>query len=125
MNFIYSFVKKPKHIFLVHGEEESQNVLKEKILETIGIPVTIPDFGETYELNDVIKITNKIELPTRYKPVRLEVLERMQKLKDEVSDMTEIIKEEIITEKAKDAEVASINEKIKELEAQIVRILEG
>lgn len=49
----------------------------------------------------------------------------MQKLKDEVSDMTEIIKEEIITEKAKDAEVASINEKIKELEAQIVRILEG
>ncbi len=125
LNFIYSFVKKPKHIFLVHGEEESQNVLKEKILETIGIPVTIPDFGETYELNDVIKITNKIELPTRYKPVRLEVLERMQKLKDEVSDMTEIIKEEIITEKAKDAEVASINEKIKELEAQIVRILEG
>ncbi len=125
LNFIYSFIKKPKHIFLVHGEEESQNVLKEKILETIGIPVTIPDFGETYELNDEIKITNKVELPTRYKPVRLEVLERMQKLKDEVKDMTEIIKEEIITEKAKDVEVASINEKIKELEAQIVRILEG
>ena len=32
MNFIYSFIQKPKHIFLVHGEEESQNVLKEKIL---------------------------------------------------------------------------------------------
>ena len=125
LNFIYSFIKKPKHIFLVHGEEESQNVLKEKILETTGIPVTIPDFGETYELNDEIKVINKIELTTRYKPVRIEVLERMQKLKDEVQDMTEIIKEEIITEKAKDAEVASINEKIKELEAQIVRILEG
>ncbi len=125
LNFVYSFIKKPKHIFLVHGEEESQEVLKQKISETTGIPVTIPDFGETYELNDEIKVTNKIELTTRYKPLRLEVLDRMQKLKDEVSDMTQILKEEIITEKAKDAEVASINEKIKELEAQIVKILEG
>ncbi len=125
LNFIYSFIKKPKHIFLVHGEEESQVVLKEKIIETTGIPVTIPDYGETYELSDEITMTNKIELTTRYKPLRLEVIERMQKLKDEVADMTKIIKEEIIEEKAKDTEVASINEKIKELEAQIVKILEG
>lgn len=125
LNFIYSFIKKPKHIFLVHGEEDSQIVLKEKILQTTGIPVTIPDFGETYELNDEIKVTNKIELPTRYKPLRLEVLDRMQKLKDEVADMTSILKEEIISENAKDAEVAIINEKIKELENQIVRILEN
>ncbi len=125
LNFVYSFIKKPKHIFLVHGEEDAQNVLKEKIIESTGIPVTIPDFGETYELNDELKITNKVELTTRYKPLRLEVLDRMQKLRDEVSDMTSILKEEIISENAKDAEVASINEKIKELEAQIVRILEG
>ena len=30
MNFIYSFITKPKHIFLVHGEEEAQDILKEK-----------------------------------------------------------------------------------------------
>ena len=125
LNFVYSFIKKPKHIFLVHGEEEAQEVLKEKILETTGIPVTIPDYGETYELADEITMTNKIELTTRYKPLRLEVLERMQKLKDEVSDMTNIIKEEIISENAKDTEVAIINERIKELESQIIRILEG
>ena len=123
LNFVYSFIKKPKHIFLVHGEEDAQEVLKEKLLETTGIPVTIPDYGETYELNDEITMTNKIELTTRYKPLRLEVIERMQKLKDEVSDMTKIIKEDIITEKAKDVEVALINEKIKELERQIVEII--
>lgn len=123
LNFVYSFIKKPKHIFLVHGEEDSQEVLKGKLLETTGIPVTIPDYGETYELNDEITMTNKIELTTRYKPLRLEVIERMQKLKDEVSDMTKIIKEDIITEKAKDVEVALINEKIKELERQIVEII--
>ncbi len=31
MNFVYSFIKKPNHIFLVHGEPEGQVVLKEKI----------------------------------------------------------------------------------------------
>lgn len=123
LNFVYSFIKKPKHIFLVHGEEESQLVLKDKIIETVGIPVTIPDFGETYELNDELKVTNKIEILTKHKKLRLEVLDRMQKLNDEVADMTKIIKEEIETEKAKDAEVASINEKIKELEKLIVDII--
>ena len=126
LNFLYSFIQKPKQIFLVHGEPDSQEVLKEKIIETTGIPVTIPDFGETYELKDEqITLTNKLELTTRYKPIRIEVLERMQKLKDEVADMTQIIQEEIIEEKAKDAEVASINEKIKELERQIVSIIGG
>ena len=31
MNFVYSFIDKPKNIFLVHGEPESQEVLKEKL----------------------------------------------------------------------------------------------
>ncbi len=124
LNFVYSFIQKPKQIFLVHGELEAQEVLKEKIVHSTDIPVIIPDFGETYELKEVAQLTNKLELTTRYKPLRLEVLERMQRLKDEVQDMTQIIKEEIITEQAKDAEVASINEKIKELERQIVRILQ-
>ncbi len=31
MNFVYSFLKKPSHIFLVHGEPEGQIVLKEKL----------------------------------------------------------------------------------------------
>ena len=31
MDFIYSFINKPKHIFLVHGEEEAKNVLAQKI----------------------------------------------------------------------------------------------
>ena len=39
MNFIYSFITKPKHIFLVHGEPESQDVLKGKIDEETKIPV--------------------------------------------------------------------------------------
>lgn len=60
MNFIYSFIKKPKHIFLVHGEPESQDILRDKIEGETGLGVTIPEFGETYELKDDILLTNKI-----------------------------------------------------------------
>ena len=45
LNFIYSFINKPKHIFLVHGEPNGQLVLKNKIIESTQIPVTIPDYG--------------------------------------------------------------------------------
>lgn len=124
MNFVYSFIDKPKHIFLVHGEEEGQLELKEKIEEETGIPTTIPEFGEAYELDETIYVKEKLELPSRYKPLRREVLDRITKLKDEVDDMAKILKQEVLTPDAKDTEVAILNERIKELEKQILQIIE-
>ena len=123
MNFVYSFIDKPKHIFLVHGEEEGQIELKEKIEQEAGIPTTIPEFGETYELDETISVKEKLELPSRYRPLRREVLDRITKLKDEVDDMTKILKQEVLTPDAKDTEVAILNERIKELEKQILEII--
>ena len=61
MNFVYSFrEKRPQNIFLVHGEPESQEVLKQKIETDIKIPVFIPEYGETYELVDNPFVSNKI-----------------------------------------------------------------
>ena len=124
LNFVYSFYDKPKHIFLVHGEEDSQMVLKQKILESTEIPVTIPEYGETYELDDMIKLTGKMNMPKKYRPLRLEVLERMETLKEEVEDMTHIIKKDRLSEDTKDEEIINLNQKIKELEKMIVNILE-
>ena len=45
----------------MHGEEESQEVLRDKILEETGIGVSIPEYGETYELSEELKIVNKIK----------------------------------------------------------------
>ena len=127
LNFVYSFIKKPKHIFLVHGEPEAQDILKEKIEETVNIPVTIPEMGEVYELNDnltmVENITNKEKVYERY--VRLEVLERLETLKDEILDMEEIVKEDLHNDNIRDNEIERLNEKIKELERQIVKIIEN
>lgn len=124
MNFIYSFHQKPNHIFLIHGEEESQEVLKEKIEQEIGIGVTVPGFGETFELDDKIALTHKIE---KQIPVTLktEILERLEKLRDEMNDMEECVREDMESKELKDEDIFRINEKIKELEKQILNVIEG
>lgn len=126
MNFIYSFIQKPKHIFLVHGEEESQDILKAKIEQETNLPVTIPVYGETFKLDkqyDVV-LTNKIE---RKIPVTLkvEVLGRLEKLKEEMKDMELSVKEDMDNKELNDEDVFRINEKIKDLEKQILNVIEG
>jgi len=124
MNFIYSFISKPKHIFLVHGEEESQDVLKEKIETEAAIGVTIPEFGETYELNEEITMTNKIERKIN-KTIKSEIVERLEKLKEEIKDMDTYVRQDIDNKNLRDEDIFRINEKIKDLEKQIINVIEG
>ena len=125
LNFIYSFYTKPKHIFLVHGEETGQEVLKEKIIENTNIPVTIPAFGETYTLSgDALSVEKTVELPKKYRPLRLEVIERLNTLKEEMIDMEDIIIKEKLDESISDEQIELLNNQIKDLEKQIVKIIE-
>ena len=124
LNFIYSFINKPKHIFLIHGEIEGQRVLKEKILENTEIPVTIPNLGDVYKLDDTLSLIDRVESRDKYKYLRLSILDRIETLKEEIDDMGEIVKESMLTEDAKDEELLSLNKKVKELERKIVEIIE-
>ncbi len=127
MNFIYSFINKPKHIFLVHGEIESQEVLKEKIEKEANISVTIPEFGETYEINGIestIQMTNKIQRKA-VATIRTELIKRLEKLKDEMKDMDTYVRQDVNDKNLKDEDIFRINEKIKELEKQIINVIEG
>ena len=124
LNFIYSFLTKPKHIFLVHGEEESQDVLRDKILEKTGIGVSIPEYGECYELDDNLKVENKVRLKKSIS-LKSEVLERLERLTDEIDDMQAAVKEDVKDSDLRDEDIFRINEKIKELEKQILNVIEG
>ena len=126
LNFIYSFLTKPKTIFLVHGELEGQIVLKQKIQGTTQIPVIIPEYGEQYELNEQVERLGRISGVKEHKKkyIRLEVLDRIKTLKEEIEDMSSIIEEDMLNEDAEDSEIAKLNEKIKALEQQIVKIIE-
>ena len=123
LNFIYSFIHKPKHIFLVHGEPEGQKILKNKIIETTDIPVTIPDYGETYTLDENINIISKVDRFEKPRYLRLEIIDRLATLKEEIEDMEDMIKDDIFDESKEDEEIEEINKKIKELEQQIVKII--
>ena len=122
LNFVYSFIHKPKHIFLVHGEIEGQEVLKQKIEETAKIPVTIPSFGESYELSETPELLEREEKIVNYDQVflRLDVLERIENLKEQIEDIENVVKEDINTN---DLDVIQMNHRIKEIQEQIEKLI--
>ena len=122
LNFVYSFINKPKHIFLVHGEPEGQEVLKEKIEETTNIPVTIPSFGESYELDEVPQLLERDEKFIHYDKVfmRLNVLEKIDHLREEIESIEETVKEDL---KTKDVDIQKLSDKINQIEKQIQGLL--
>ena len=127
LNFVYSFFTKPKQIFLVHGEEEGQEVLKEKIMETTSIPVIIPEYSEEYTLDEgkaelTAKAVTDSERYTRN--LKIEVLDRLETVKEELYDLSGFIEEDIFTNKAREIDLVRINERIKELERKILEIVE-
>lgn len=127
LNFVYSFRNKPpKHIFLVHGEEESQRVLKEKIEETANIKVSIPSLGETYELDgtDSPKSEQDKEDLIYYEKLsrRFEVLDNIEELVENMADFEADIKDETI--ETDDEELVDLSNRIKDLQERIKKIME-
>ena len=125
MNFIYSFnIQKPKHIFLVHGEEEAQETLKEKINQETKIAVTIPNYGDTYIVQDMPELISTIKrdkVPT----IKTEIEQRLKTIQAQIEDMKLSVKEDLINSELKDEDLFRIKEKMKHLEQDILSIIEG
>lgn len=125
MKFVYSFNNKnPKHIFIVHGEEESQIALKEKIESEAKIPVTIPNYGQTYNIKELPELIS--EIPT-HKPrtIKAEIVQRLAKLQSQIDDMKESVQDDLNNKELKDEDMFRIKEKMKDLEQSILKIIEG
>ena len=125
LNFVSSFTKRPNHIFLVHGEEDGQKVLRDKIVDSMGIEVTIPDYGESYELTDHVRFSGNNKARGIKEFRKLEIIDRMETLKEEIVDMESFVKEDILADSINDEEISRLNERIKALERQIVEIVEN
>ena len=120
LNFVYSFHNQPKHIFLVHGEPDSQDVLKGKIEESTGTPVTIPNFGESFSLDG--DMPEMLERPQNLREfddhlLRLDILDAIESMKNEISSMENNVKEGQF--EANGADIESLSEKIRELQNEI------
>ena len=124
LKFVDSFKNKPKQIYLVHGDEEAQLSLADALVDKYHIPVDIPFRGDVYEAtNRRINKIGEIKSPNEYKFARLELLERIETLREEIDDMSAIIKEDLKKETT-DRKIAELTDKIKDLEKQIVEILQ-
>ena len=124
MNFIYSFITKPKHIFLVHGEPTGQEILKSKIVDEIGLPVTIPEYGQTYTLDENLTMEQTVAPITPQMNIRRDVIDKIRLLKNELNDMETIVKEDYLAKKDNEEEISLLKLRLKEIEDQIVKIVE-
>lgn len=124
LNFIYSFITKPKHIFLVHGEPEGQEVLKQKIIETTQIPVSIPEYGQTYTLDENLTMEQTVEPLSIGIIERRDILDKMKTLKEELEDMEVIVREEYLEQESSDTSISLLKLRLNEIEDQIIKIVE-
>ena len=69
-------------------------------------------------------MTNKLERKVT-KTLRLDIVERLEKLKEEMKDMEVSVREDINDANLRDEDIFRINEKIKDLEKQILNVIEG
>ena len=122
LNFVYSFRTRPKHIFLVHGEPNGQMVLKDKIIDTTGIPVTIPSFGECYTLDDTLSMHKQFENPVENKQYRMKILDRIQDLEDDIENMKNLFSNKMKVEQ-NDEQVNQLNDQINMLQKKIREII--
>ena len=122
LNFVYSFRQRPKHIFLVHGEPNGQIVLKNKIVDSIGIPVTIPSFGEQYTLNEELTMHKEYSNTVEGKQNRMRILDRIQNLEEEIENMKNIVKDDISIEN-NTGKVDELNQQINALQEKIKEIM--
>ena len=94
-------------------------------VQTCALPILIPEFGEIFELNnEEIKLTGKLQVKVP-QSLRKEVLVRLEKIKDELKDMEISVTDDMDDRKLRDEDIFRINEKMKDLEKQILSVIEG
>ncbi len=124
LSFLCSFnTKMPKQVFLVHGEPEAQEILREKILEETGINAIIPSYGEEYELAENIQKTEKYTNPFNKQLERIELIDKMQYLESELENIKHALKEDIRIQSTSDEDLTKLNNRVNELRKQIVQIM--
>lgn len=122
LEWIGKFKKKPKKIFIVHGEETTMNDFSELIKENFNIETVIPSKGDNFLMN-ARNLIECVEAPeVKYSFKRLAVLEMMETLKEELDELTEILKMDLKEEK-EDFEVDQLRIKIRNLEKVMVELL--
>ena len=114
MNFVGEFKEKPKKIFLVHGEEEAQNVLKGKIEEEYGIDTEIPSFGDSFRVDEIVEKEENLlekEKVVATREEKIEFANKVADLNEEISMISDTIADRMTHVHVKSEELTTNTDK--------------
>ena len=114
MNFVGEFKEKPKKIFLVHGEEEAQNVLKGKIEEEFGIDTEIPSFGDVFRVDEIVEKEENLlekEKVVATREEKIEFANKVSDLNEEISMLSDTIADRMTHVHVKSEELTTNTDK--------------
>lgn len=122
LGWLEKFNKKPENIFIVHGEEENMTEFAATIKEKFGITSIIPSKGESYVVDARRPVESLEKQEVNYTFKRLALVELMETLKEELEELTELVKQDLKAEKD-DLEIDAMRARLKALEKMMVEVL--
>ncbi|MFR2451212.1 MAG: hypothetical protein ACLS9A_07535 [Clostridia bacterium] len=117
--------KKAKAHILSTWRTNGQGFEKQN-LDTTNLPVSIPSFGETYEITDTdVRLIGKYRRTEKEdnKFTKLAIIDRLNALKEKINDMEDIVNDKLTDQDIQEGRLDSLSEKIKDLQRQINRIV--
>ncbi len=120
INWLSSFKKKPKRIFLVHGEEESTQALSQLIMEREGISTIIPGIGYSFKIEeDVLKAySGEVIEPIKRKENIKKELQEVYNQFESVANKTDRFIDDKVLEKNYD----QLKNKLLELQKELIEV---
>jgi len=124
VNWLNAFEKKPETVFIVHGEPDAQDTFASVITDTFGIRTIVPNRGDVFEIKDLYATQIGEEAAERkYRFMCLEILEKLNLLKDEVDEMCLMIKEDL-REGMSEEQFEEMKGRLRKVEKSIIAVLE-
>ncbi len=120
--WINSFAKKPKKVFIVHGEQEIMTEFAGTVSEKFGLQCVIPARGDSYVVTGANIYENAPNADIQRKFRSLEVVELLETLREEFDELSEILRGDLKQERS-DVEIDEVSAKLKLIEKSIVEAL--
>jgi metallo-beta-lactamase family protein len=122
LSWIGSISKKPKEVFVVHGELETMSVFAQTITDEFGIPCIVPSRGDSYVVSTGNVYENIPSSEVRNKFRRLAVVDMLETLKEEFNELANVLKGDLKQEKS-DVEIDEVAAKLKIVQKAFVDAL--
>jgi metallo-beta-lactamase family protein len=127
LGWMNAFGRKPGKVFIIHGEEPAMTEFATAIQEEMGIETIIPERGEAYLISKTTVFGTEKKQPAvqekeEYSFRRLEILDLLEKLRDELDEASEIVRSDLKNQKD-DVEIELLRAKLMKFEKDIVDII--